>query len=75
MAKSEPIVYTKPDCPLCDELKDELKFRKIQFEERNIVTRMSWFRLYRHRVPVVVTSDGREHNPPFSPGTIHRLFG
>ena len=75
MTNSEVVIYSKPDCLLCDELKDLLRGRGIPFEERSIVTRLTWFRLYRHRVPVLVMPNGREHGPPFSPAFIARLFG
>jgi glutaredoxin len=49
-------VYTKPGCPLCDEMLD-------LFDEtpktHNILERQEWFDAYRYRVPVVVI-DGRE---------------
>ena len=61
-------VYSKPDCPLCDELKDELNRRKIGFVERSIMDSEDWFRRYQIRVPVVVSAGGREFDPPFSEG-------
>lgn len=59
-------VYSKPDCHLCDNLKDELNRRRIGFVEQTIVGSEEWYRMYRHRVPVVVGRDGREFDPPFS---------
>ena len=59
-------VYSKPNCPLCDHLKDELNSRGIAFDERNIVLSEELFARYQSRIPVVVGPDGREFDPPFS---------
>ncbi len=59
-------VFSKPDCPLCDELKDELCRRHIEFVEQTIISSEEWFLRYQYRVPVVVGQDGREFDPPFS---------
>jgi glutaredoxin len=55
-------IYTKPDCPLCDEGKelveaaqDEAGFELIL---HNILTRDDWFAEFRYSVPVVFV-DGR----------------
>ena len=50
-------VYTKPGCPLCDEmldLFDEVTLPEGQPLLRNIYERPEWFDAYRYRVPVVV---------------------
>ena len=60
------IVYSKPNCPLCDHLKDELNSRGITFDERNIVLSEELYSRYQTRIPVVVGPDGREFDPPFS---------
>lgn len=59
------IVYTRSDCPLCDELKDELARQSVAFVERDITTDAEWYGRYRERIPVVVDGSGREHDPPF----------
>lgn len=64
-AISSLTVFSKPDCPLCDHLKDELCRRNIKFVEQTIVGSEVWFLKYRYRVPVVVNRDGREFDPPF----------
>jgi glutaredoxin len=50
-------IYSKPDCPLCDEAKelvehaqDDLGFELVV---RNILTNEGWFADYRYLVPVV----------------------
>ena len=58
-------VFSKPDCPLCDQLKDELCRRNIEFVEQTIVDSKERFMRYRYRVPVVVSPDGREFDSPF----------
>ena len=50
-------VYTKPGCPLCDEmleLFEEIRLPGGQPAVRNIYQRQEWFDAYRYRVPVVV---------------------
>lgn len=69
-------LYSKTDCPLCDELKDELVRLAVPFVERDIATDTTWYRRYRHRIPVLVDAAGREHDPPFTAAriaAIHRL--
>lgn len=54
-------VYTKPGCPLCDEmldLFDEVLLPDGQPQLHNILERDDWFGAYRYRVPVVVI-DGK----------------
>ncbi len=54
-------VYTKPGCPLCDEmldLFDEVSLPAGQPVTHNILEQQHWFDAYRYRVPVVVI-DGR----------------
>jgi glutaredoxin len=50
-------VYTKPGCPLCDEMLD--LFEEVHLPEgqpvlHNILEKDEWFDAYRYRVPVVV---------------------
>ncbi len=50
-------VYTKPGCPLCDEmleLFEEVTLPEGQPKLHNILERQEWFDAYRYRVPVVV---------------------
>ncbi|MFT3842775.1 MAG: glutaredoxin family protein [Myxococcaceae bacterium] len=54
-------VYTKPGCPLCEEmldLFDEVTLPEGQPRVHNILERNDWFDAYRYRVPVVVI-DGK----------------
>ncbi len=56
-------VYTKPGCPLCDEmleLFDEVDLDPgVTVVEHNIFEQQAWFEAYRYRIPVVVI-DGVE---------------
>lgn len=68
------ILYTKPDCPLCDELKDELARLAVEYAERSITMDVHWYRRYRERIPVIVDDQGREHDPPFTTGRLRALL-
>ena len=62
------ILYTKPDCPLCDELKGDLaEFQaEMGFEltERNIEKDKTDFRRYRYLIPVLDIEGGELLTPP-----------
>lgn len=56
----EPVklqLYTKPDCPLCDEAKDALKkvaaASPIQIEEIDITLNLGLFTKYKNLIPVL----------------------
>ena len=58
--KMEPLklkLFTKPDCPLCDEAKDALKTLSasppIQIEEIDITSNLGLFTKYKNRIPVL----------------------
>lgn len=72
------VLYTKPNCELCDHLKDALRQRRVPFDERNIASRIDLFEAYKLRVPVIVGPDGTEYDPPFPEERVEslaRLFG
>jgi glutaredoxin len=72
------IIYTRPNCPLCDRLKDLLARETVAFVERDITTDAEWYRRYRERIPVIVDGSRREHDPPFDAmriAELSRLFG
>lgn len=55
-------IYTKPDCPLCDEGKELVEQAQdvhgFELVLHNILERDDWFAAHRYFVPVVVI-DGR----------------
>jgi phosphoglycolate phosphatase-like HAD superfamily hydrolase len=59
------LLYSRHDCPLCDELKDRLRAQRLRFEERDILGSDVWYELHRERIPVVVAG-GREYAAPIS---------
>lgn len=61
--KGSLILYTRPECSLCDELKERLKARHLRFRVRDIRESDVWYERYAHAVPVVVAS-GREFTYP-----------
>ena len=76
--RAELVVYTRANCPLCDELKDELRRCALLFAERDIATNADWYARYRERIPVVVDPDGAEFDPPFDSTLLaawRRLWG
>ncbi len=56
-------VYTKPGCPLCDEMIELVEEARVAHDFtlvlRNIFEQQAWFEAYRHRIPVVAI-DGAE---------------
>jgi hypothetical protein len=68
-------VYTKADCPLCDELKDLLGLLGVPYSECDITTRSDWYETYRLRIPVIRTAEGREYDPPFDADRLKHLEG
>lgn len=68
------ILYSKPDCPLCDELKEELRtFQQgLHFElvERNILEHPDDFARYRYWIPVLEIEGGPLLYPPHDPGVV-----
>lgn len=64
------VLYSKHDCPLCEEVADRLRHLNIPIEVRDIRSRLDWFERYRERVPVVVLPGGQEQDPPFTFATL-----
>ena len=54
-------LYSKPDCPLCDEARDALERVRadlpFDLEEVDIMTRASLLEQYGERIPVVAIDD------------------
>ena len=63
-------LYTKPDCPLCDELKEELLALQdaspFTLIERNIEEDAGDFERYRYLIPVLDIENGQVLHPPHS---------
>jgi glutaredoxin len=61
-------LYSKPDCPLCDELKADLDVLREQFEfileERDIEVDSVLFERYRYLIPVLDIEGGPILYPP-----------
>jgi len=50
------IIYSKPDCHLCEGLLEKLEVMKptdLTIEVRDITTRADWFEQYQYEVPVI----------------------
>ena len=75
----ELILYSKPDCHLCEGLQEKLEqVGNIEFELeiRDINTRADWFEAYQYEVPVLCqkTSNGEKPLPRLSPrATVAKL--
>lgn len=55
------ILYSKPDCHLCEGLQEKLEqIRSLDFELeiRDITTREDWFDAYQYEVPVLARQQG-----------------
>lgn len=60
------ILYSKPDCHLCEGLKEKLEqVHSIVFEleVRDITTREDWFQAYQYSIPVLCVHKGDEEKP------------
>lgn len=63
MAEARILLYTKPGCHLCDDMKDVLRAAlrgtDVALAERNIAADLDDFERYKHDIPVLLI-DGRE---------------
>lgn len=72
MTTIELILYSKPDCHLCEGLLEKLeKIRQPewQLEIRDITSREDWFNAYQYEIPVLCQklATGEKILPPLSP--------
>lgn len=78
MLESRPVLvlYTKPGCHLCDDIKAELAALELEIgfelEERNIEANPAAFAAFRYLIPVLETSDGSLLYPPHDVDAIRR---
>lgn len=68
------ILYSKPDCHLCQGLVaklGEIENMKFNLEIRDITTQPDWWELYQYEIPVLCLQKGTEEQPlpRFSPRT------
>ena len=56
----ELILYSKPNCGLCDKAKALLKTAKLEYTEINILENAAGMARYAFEIPVVVGSSGQE---------------
>ncbi len=66
------ILYSKPDCHLCEGLQEKLakvKSIPLEIEVRDITTSEDWFSAYQYEIPVLycITPQGATLIPRFSP--------
>jgi glutaredoxin len=63
MTDARVVLYTKPGCHLCEDLRDQLdralRDSGAAVDERNIAASLTDFERYKHDIPVLVI-DGRE---------------
>lgn len=63
MTDARVVLYTKPGCHLCDDMRDlltaALRGSNVGMAERNIAQSLEEFERYKHDIPVL-TIDGRE---------------
>ncbi len=60
------ILYSKPDCHLCEGLQEKLEqITTVDFdlEIRDITTRDDWFQAYQYEIPVLCCQVGEEEKP------------
>jgi hypothetical protein len=67
-------LYSKPDCPLCDDCKAELYDLQAEFafliDERNILDDAALFTQFRYLIPVVDIAGGPLLYPPHTRRTL-----
>jgi glutaredoxin len=60
---AQRIMYVKPNCPYCEEARQDMRAEGLEFEERDATSRQDWrAELMRHsrdtgKVPTVVMGD------------------
>lgn len=57
------ILYSKPDCHLCEGLQEKLEQIQsfpVELEVRDITTRDDWFQTYQYEVPVLFLDRSQE---------------
>lgn len=68
------VVYSKPDCPLCDELLEELAALAHELpqalELRNILDSADDFARFRYLIPVLEVEGGALYYPPHTHATV-----
>lgn len=69
--KATLVLYSRPNCSLCEELKERLDLRRLRYRERDICASDVWYERYVHTIPVVVAS-GKEFSPPFANELLER---
>ena len=75
-AKIEWVLYTRPDCHLCDVAADLLRANGLRWQKENIETDLDLIRRYGDRVPVLVRqADGAELNWPFDEEALAEFVG
>lgn len=60
------ILYSKPDCHLCEGLQEKLEqITTVDFELeiRDITTREDWFQAYQYEIPVLCRQVGEREEP------------
>ena len=70
--KVRVVLYTKPGCGLCDEMKSEMKSAGVEnlytLEEVNIETDAELFALYRYDIPVLLINGVEAYRHRLSAG-------
>lgn len=60
------ILYSKPDCHLCEGLQEKLakiENIEIELEIRDITTREDWYNAYQYEIPVLLQNIGGKERP------------
>jgi len=60
------ILYTKPDCHLCEGLEEKLRqitAFSVELELRDITTNENWFNLYQYEIPVLFCKNQDQEIP------------
>ena len=68
------LIYSKPDCHLCDEAKSVLKKLRLEFQEINIEEDAEAFEKYRYEIPVIFLDDVKFSKGRLDEGKLKRAI-
>lgn len=75
MPQAELVLFSRPDCHLCDVAAGLIEAERLVFEKKNIETDIELISRYGTRIPVLIRTDTRaELGWPFSAPDLRRFL-
>lgn len=76
MTQPSLVLYSRPDCPLCDEAEDLLRAEGLSYRWTTIEESLALLERYRDKIPVLRREDtGAELGWPFTRADIAEFVG